>query len=90
MLKNGVYAAEASLKTGSNILLTNDDELDPYIDRAMESFQTDPNSTSKHMNWCLINNCKSESSKLFEQALYDYKKKYRKSLFWSYKIWEEI
>ena len=44
----------------------------------MNNFENNPNSTSKH-TWGLLDNCKTEAKKVFEQALYNYKSNNGKS-----------
>jgi len=45
-----------------------DSTLDPYVAQAYQDLSTDPNSPSLHANWIVANSCKTEATRLSQEA----------------------
>jgi type VI secretion system secreted protein VgrG len=63
-----VSAATKAISSGVGTSRVGEPDMIPKIDRAFNELKDDPNSPSAHTNWFLINNCKSEATRLTEKA----------------------
>ena len=69
---NDVRAAFEALYNNSYVLLTNDDLLDPYLEKAIVEFEKNSSDKTDH-EWKFNNNCKNDAKRIFKKALDLYK-----------------